>query len=307
MSWQACPEPINQEDMDGPPAVEMEIVPRTRDIGAFEVGRVLPFAKRRMVGPFIFFDHMGPAILGPGSGMDVRPHPHIGLATVTYLFEGSILHRDSLGSVQLIKPGDMNWMTAGRGIVHSERTPPDPRRDGQTLHGVQIWVALPLGDAESAPEFHHHAREALPQIALAGVQAVLIAGSAYGEQSPVKVFAPMFLLEVTLAAGAELALPEEHRERGVFVVDGAVQWGEMDVAARQMAVQAGPSAPALRASVPTRLMLFGGAPLDGERHLWWNFVASTRDRIEQAKADWQAQAFGTVPGDENEFIPLPLV
>ena len=281
---------------------------KLHDLGdGFTVRRMLPVLQARHVGPFVFFDHMGPAVFAAGNGMDVRPHPHIGLATVTWLFDGAIRHRDSLGSLADIRPGEVNWMTAGRGIVHSERTPPEPRRDGQTLHGVQIWVALPQDDAEIAPEFHHHERAALPQIRLPGVEAVLVAGSAYGEQSPVKVFAPMFLLEVSLAAGAELAVPEEHRERGIFVADGAVQWGELDVAATQMAVQAGPSAPALRASAPTRLMLFGGAPLDGERHLWWNFVASTRERIEQAKADWQAQAFGTVPGDEDEFIPLPLV
>ncbi|MFC5525125.1 pirin family protein [Rhodanobacter ginsengisoli] len=281
---------------------------KLHDLGdGFTVRRMLPVLQARHVGPFVFFDHMGPAVFAAGNGMDVRPHPHIGLATVTWLFDGAIRHRDSLGSLADIRPGEVNWMTAGRGIVHSERTPPEPRRDGQTLHGVQIWVALPQGDAEIAPEFHHHERAALPQIRLPGVEAVLVAGSAYGEQSPVKVFAPMFLLEVSLAAGAELAVPEEHRERGIFVTDGAVQWGELDVAATQMAVQAGPSAPALRAGAPTRLMLFGGAPLDGERHLWWNFVASTRERIERAKADWQAQAFGTVPGDEDEFIPLPLV
>jgi redox-sensitive bicupin YhaK (pirin superfamily) len=279
---------------------------KLHDLGdGFTVRRMLPVLQARHVGPFVFFDHMGPAVFAAGKGMDVRPHPHIGLATVTWLFDGAIRHRDSLGSLADIRPGEVNWMTAGRGIVHSERTPPDPRRDGQTLHGVQIWVALPQGDAEIAAEFHHHERAALPPIRLPGVEAVLVAGSAYGEQSPVKVFAPMFLLEVSLAAGAELALPEEHLERGVFVVDGAVKWGELDLAARQMAVQAGPSAPVLRASTPSRLMLFGGAPLDGERHLWWNFVAGTRERIEQAKADWQAQAFGTVPGDEDEFIPLP--
>lgn len=280
---------------------------KLHDLGdGFSVRRMLPVLQAPHVGPFVFFDHIGPAVFAAGKGMDVRPHPHIGLATVTWLFDGAIRHRDSLGSLADIRPGEVNWMTAGRGIVHSERTPPAERRDGQTLHGVQIWVALPQGDAEIAPEFHHHERATLPPIRLPGVEAVLVAGSAYGKQSPVKVFAPMFLLEVSLAAGAKLALPDEHLERGVFVVDGAVQWGELDVAARQMAVQGGPSAPLLRASIPSRLMLFGGAPLDGERHLGWNFVASTRERIEQARAEWQAQAFGTVPGDEDEFIPLPL-
>ena len=279
---------------------------KLHDLGdGFTVRRLLPVLQARHVGPFVFFDHMGPAVFAAGKGMDVRPHPHIGLATVTWLFDGAIRHRDSLGSLADIRPGEVNWMTAGRGIVHSERTPPDERRDGQTLHGVQIWVALPQADAEIAAEFHHHDRKVLPRVSLPGVEAVLVAGSAYGQQSPVKVFAPMFLLEVNLAAGAELALPQEHVERGIFVVEGAVEWGGLAVGAARMAVQAGTSAPPLHAREPTRLMLFGGAPLDGERHLWWNFVASTQERIEQAKLDWQAQAFGKVPGDESEFIPLP--
>ena len=279
---------------------------RLHDLGdGFTVRRMLPSLQARHVGPFVFFDHLGPVAFAAGNGMDVRPHPHIGLATVTWLFDGMIRHRDSLGSVADIRSGEVNWMTAGRGIVHSERTPPDQRRDGQKLHGVQIWVALPQVDEEVAPEFHHHERVALPKIVQPGVDAVLIVGDAYGEHSPVKVFAPMFLLEVQLAAGAELALPQEHVERGIHVVEGEVSWGDLEVGANQRAVQAGPSAPPLRARVASRLMLFGGAPLDGERHLWWNFVSSTRERIEQAKADWQAQRFGKVPGDEIEFIPLP--
>jgi len=279
---------------------------RLHDLGdGFMVRRMLPVLQARHVGPLVFFDHMGPAVFAAGNGMDVRPHPHIGLATVSWLFDGVIRHRDSLGSLADIRPGEVNWMTAGHGIVHSERTPPDQRRDGQLLHGVQIWVALPHSDEEIAPEFHHHDRAVLPKIRQPGMEAVLIAGSAYGQQSPVKVFAPMFLLEVQLDAGAELALPQEHVERGIHVVEGEVQWGELKVAAAQMAVQAGPSAPLLRAHVASRLLLFGGAPLDGERHLWWNFVASTRERIEQAKADWAAQRFDRVVGDEIEFIPLP--
>lgn len=279
---------------------------KLHDLGdGFSVRRLLPVLQARHVGPFVFFDHMGPAVFAAGKGMDVRPHPHIGLATVTWLFDGAIRHRDSLGSQADIRPGEVNWMTAGRGIVHSERTPPAERRDGQTLHGVQIWVALPQVDAEIAAEFHHHDREVLPRITLPGVEAVLVAGSAYGQKSPVKVFAPMFLLEVNLAAGAELALPQEHVERGIFVVEGTVEWAGLEVGAARMAVQAGMSAPPLRAREASRLMLFGGAPLDGERHLWWNFVASTRERIEQAKLEWKTQAFGKVPGDESEFIPLP--
>lgn len=286
--------------------IPMLIEGRLHDLGdGLRVRRLLPQLQARHVGPFVFFDHIGPAVFAPGAGMDVRPHPHIGLATVTWLFEGAIRHRDSLGSCADIHPGELNWMTAGRGIVHSERVPPAARRDGQTLHGVQIWLALPQADAEIAPAFQHHARAALPQIRRPGMAAVLIAGDAYGERAPVHVFAPMFLLEVQLAAGAELALPQHHHERGVYVVDGAVSWGGLEVAAAQMAVQAGPSTPLLHARAASRLMLFGGAPLDGERHLWWNFVASSSERIEQAKADWLAQRFPPVPGDQDEFIPLP--
>jgi redox-sensitive bicupin YhaK (pirin superfamily) len=288
------------------PAQPTLIEGKLHDLGdGFTVRRLLPALPARHVGPLVFFDHMGPATFAAGTGMDVRPHPHIGLATVTWLFEGAIRHRDSLGSLADIRPGEVNWMTAGRGIVHSERTPPDPRRNGQTLHGVQIWVALPQADAEVPPEFHHHQREALPRLRWPGVEAVLIAGNAYGEQSPVKVFGPMFLLEVKLATGAELAWPAGHAERGVFVVDGAVGWGNLSIGPAQMGVQAGSSAPSLKAAQASRVILFGGAPMDGERHLWWNFVASSSKRIEQAKADWQAQAMGKVAGDEDEFIPLP--
>jgi redox-sensitive bicupin YhaK (pirin superfamily) len=279
---------------------------RVHDLGdGFMVRRMLPVLQARHVGPLVFFDHIGPATFAAGKGMDVRPHPHIGLATVTWLFDGVIRHRDSLGSLADIRPGEVNWMTSGHGIVHSERTPPEARQGGQLLHGIQVWVALPQADAEVDPEFHHHDRAALPKIRRPGMEAVLIAGTAYGERSPVKVFAPMFFLEVQLAAGAELALPAEHAERGVHVVEGAIRWGELEVGAQQMAVQAGPAAPLLRAHEASRLMLFGGAPLDGERHLWWNFVASSRERIEQAKADWREGRFSKVPGDDKEFIPLP--
>lgn len=279
---------------------------RVHDLGdGFMVRRMLPVLQARHVGPFVFFDHIGPATFAAGKGMDVRPHPHIGLATVTWLFDGVIRHRDSLGSLADIRPGEVNWMTSGHGIVHSERTPPEARQDGQLLHGIQVWVALPQADAEVEPEFHHHDRAVLPKIRRPGMEAVLIAGTAYGERSPVKVFAPMFFLEVQLAAGAELALPAEHAERGVHVVEGAIRWGELEIGAQQMAVQAGPAAPPLRAHETSRLMLFGGAPLDGDRHLWWNFVASTRERIEQAKADWREGRFPKVPGDDKEFIPLP--
>ena len=290
--------------MDATPMLIADV--RVHDLGdGFMVRRMLPVLQARHVGPFVFFDHVGQAQFAAGKGMDVRPHPHIGLATVTWLFDGAIRHRDSLGSLADIRPGEVNWMTSGHGIVHSERTPPEERAQGQKLHGIQVWVALPQADAEVDPEFHHHDRDALPRISRPGVEAVLIAGSAYGERSPVKVFAPMFFLEVQLVAGAELELPQEHAERGVHVVEGAVSWDGIDIGAAQMAVQAGASTPALRAREASRLMLFGGAPLDGERHLWWNFVASTRERIEQAKADWREGRFPKVPGDDKEFIPLP--
>jgi redox-sensitive bicupin YhaK (pirin superfamily) len=279
---------------------------RLHDLGdGFFVRRMLPVLIARHVGPFVFYDHMGPAVFEPGKGMDVRPHPHIGLATVTWLFEGTIRHRDSLGSLADITPGAVNWMTAGRGIVHSERTPPDARRDGQRMHGIQVWVALPRADEEIAPEFHHHDAQSLPHIDQPGAKLVLIAGTAYGCASPVKVFAPMFFIEAHLDAGAELQLPQEHVERGVHVVEGEVTWGDVTLTDTQMAVQSGDSAPSVRANKASRVMLFGGAPLDGERHLWWNFVSSSRERIEQAKADWAAQRFGKVAGDDQEFIPLP--
>lgn len=279
---------------------------RVHDLGdGFHVRRLLPVLQARHVGPFVFFDYMGPVTFLDDKGMDVRPHPHIGLATVTWLFEGVIRHRDSLGSIADIRPGEVNWMTAGRGIVHSERTPPEARGGGQRAHGIQVWVALPQKDAEVEPEFHHHGADELPRISQPGAELVLIAGTAYGKESPVKVFAPMFFIEATLEAGAELAWPEQHIERGVCVVDGAVEWDGVTVQPMQAAVQTGTFSPALRAPVKSRVMLFGGAPLDGERHLWWNFVASTRERIEQAKADWSAQRMGKVVGDEEEFIPLP--
>ncbi|HEY9132381.1 MAG TPA: pirin family protein [Dyella sp.] len=279
---------------------------RQHDLGdGFVVRRLLPVLQARHVGPFVFYDHMGPASFAPGKGIDVRPHPHIGLATVTWLFDGAIRHRDSLGSLADIRPGEVNWMTSGRGIVHSERTPPDERRDGHALHGVQIWVALPQADAEIAPEFHHHDADQLPLIAFEGASLVLVAGTAYGKRSPVKIFAPMFLIQAHLRAGAVLEWPVEHTERGLHVVEGNVQWEGLDIGPARMAVQAGANASPLKAVSDARVILFGGAPLDGERHLWWNFVASSRERIEEAKRDWAGGRFPRVPGDEEEFIPLP--
>jgi redox-sensitive bicupin YhaK (pirin superfamily) len=281
--------------------IDLIIDARARDLGGFQVGRLLPSVQRRLVGPFIFFDHMGPAELAPGHGMDVRPHPHIGLATVTYLFEGEIVHRDSLGSHQAIRPGDINWMTAGRGIVHSERTGPQARAQGSRVEGLQLWVALPTADEETAPAFHHHPAATLPTVELAGAHLRVLAGTAYGQTSPVRTFSPLFYVDASIPAGATLAVPDEHEERAAYIVKGAVEHagpGRMLVFTPGAHVQ-------LHAEADTRLVLLGGAPLDGPRHMFWNFVSSSRERLEQAKQDWKAQRFAKVPGDDIEFIPLP--
>ncbi|MEP6938307.1 MAG: pirin family protein [Rudaea sp.] len=278
---------------------------RVHDLGdGFVVRRLLPHAQARHIGPFVFFDHMGPVRFAPGRGMDVRPHPHIGLATVTYLFDGAIRHRDSLGSVQDIRPGDVNWMTAGRGIVHSERTPDAERASGQGIHGIQIWVALPQSAQEVEPEFHHHPAASLPRIEGDGVILRLVVGSALRKTSPVRVFAPMFYLAAEFAAGGRFVLPAEYPERAVYALDGDLSIGGETLAAGSMAVLAADGDVEIAAAQSTRAVFFGGKPLDGERHLYWNFVSSTRERIEQAKQDWLAQRLGSVPG-ETEFIPLP--
>ena len=280
------------------------IEPRARDLGGFQVRRILPVASHRMVGPFIFFDHMGPTEFEPGKGIDVRPHPHVGLATVTYLFDGEILHRDSLGFEQPIRPGDVNWMTAGRGIVHSERTGPEERARAARLHGIQSWVALPKESEETEPSFHHYPVAELPVSEDAGVTMRQIAGSAYGMRSPVRTYSEMFYLDVQMRTGAEIAMPSEHEERAVYVVDGGVTIEGDGPLSKAMAVLE-PGAPVtLRADNPSRLMLLGGSPMDGDRHIWWNFVASSQDRIERAKSDWKNGDFPSVPG-ETEFIPLP--
>ena len=287
--------------------LESVIMPRTRDLGdGFEVRRALPSAQRRTVGPFVFFDQMGPVMLLAGRGLDVRPHPHIGLATVTYLFEGEILHRDSLGSRQPIVPGDVNWMTAGSGIAHSERTDPGLRIHNNRLFGIQSWVALPQAAEEVAPSFVHHPRASLPLLDDGGVRLRLIAGTGWGLVAPVAVSSPLFYADTVLAPGATVPLPDEHEERAAYVLDGEVevagdrfQPGRMLVfrARDHLALRAGPKG--------ARLLLLGGAPMDGPRYLFWNFVASSPERIEQAKADWNAGRFRKVPGDEAEFIPLP--
>jgi redox-sensitive bicupin YhaK (pirin superfamily) len=278
---------------------------RARDLGGFTVGRVLPSAARKLIGPFIFFDHMGPAAFPPGRGIDVRPHPHIGLATVTYLFEGEIVHRDSLGSHQPIRPGDVNWMTAGRGITHSERTGAGPRQAGSRLDGLQLWVALPLSHEETNPEFHHHPARDLPAVNIAGTQVRVLAGSAFGETSPVRTLSPLFYVDAAMPAGSELPLPNEHKERAAYVVSGSVECGNERAERGRMLVFTPGATATLRAVSDARVALIGGAPIDGERHIFWNFVSSSRARIEQAKRDWREGRFAKVPGDEQAFIPLP--
>jgi redox-sensitive bicupin YhaK (pirin superfamily) len=284
--------------------VALIIEARPRDLGGFSVRRALPARERRLIGPFIFFDHMGPADFAPNHGIEVRPHPHIGLCTLTYLFAGEIVHRDSLGSHQVIRAGDVNWMLAGRGIVHSERTDEASLRRGGAMHGIQSWIALPTADEESAPEFAHHPASSIPHLSRDGASVDLVVGTAYGATSPVEVRSPTLYLAATLEAGATLPLPDEHPERALYVAEGSVACGERRVEAGSMIVFR-PGAATVRALAPSRLIVIGGAPLDGQRHIYWNFVASTRERIEQAKADWKAGRFATVPGDDREFIPLP--
>jgi redox-sensitive bicupin YhaK (pirin superfamily) len=277
---------------------------RVRDIGGFTVHRSLPFARRRLVGPFIYWDHMGPVRLEPGHGMDIRPHPHINLATVTYLFEGEIVHKDSLGSDLAIHPGDVNLMTAGRGIVHSERSGAESRKAGAAVHGIQSWVALPTELEETEPAFQHVERRSLPELSLPGARLRVIAGEAFGATSPVKVLSPLFYVEARLDAGAELALPEEHAERAVYLVEGSVAVDGQPVEPEMMAVAETGARATVRALRDSRVMLLGGAPV-GKRYIWWNFVSSSEERIERAKREWKAGEFPKVPGDDVEFVPLP--
>ena len=281
----------------------LSIVPRVHDLGdGFQVRRALPAAERRSVGPFVFFDHMGPVELAPGRGLDVRPHPHIGLATVTYLFEGEIVHRDSLGSVQAIRPGAVNWMTAGRGIVHSERTGPELRARGHRVHGLQTWIGLPRADEESEPSFAHHAE--LPVIEDNGVTVRLILGDLLGLASPVATLSPTFYADVTLAPTRRFVLPSDPDERGIYVVEGAIEVeGQTQRMGEMRVFEAGAEVVAASAE-GARFVAFGGAPLDGPRYVWWNFVSSSGDRIRQAAEDWRAGRFAKVPG-ETEFIPPP--
>jgi redox-sensitive bicupin YhaK (pirin superfamily) len=277
-----------------------------RELGdGFSVARVLPQAHQRTVGPFVFFDYFGPVVFPSGRGIDVRPHPHIGLATVTYLFEGSQIHRDSLGNVQEIMPGDVNWMTAGRGIVHSERTGPDIRARGHRMHGIQSWVGLPSKNEEDAPDFQHAAKEQLPTRDENGVVLRVVTGKAYGLASPVRTPMEIFYVDAQMKDGSTLVLPAEYEERGAMVVGGIVESGGMHHGDGAMILFDKGERAEIKAVGDARVMLLGGAPLDGPRHVWWNFVSSSRERIEQAKADWKAMRIGTIPGDDKEFIPLP--
>jgi redox-sensitive bicupin YhaK (pirin superfamily) len=286
------------------PFLDLQIVPRVRDIGGFQVQRILPSARRKMVGPFIFLDRMGPALLPPGEGLDVRPHPHIGLATVTYLLEGEILHRDSVGSVQPIKPGDVNWMTAGKGIAHSERTPGDLRAAGGRVNGLQLWVALPRAVEEGEPGFAHHDRDALPVVDAGGVRVRVVAGSFLGAQSPVAVASETILADVVMDAGSVLPVSGRYDERALYLTSGVAEIGAVRLETGPLYVLK-PGIPIeVKAVTPVSLALLGGEPMDGPRHIWWNFVSSSAERIEQARADWAAGRFRPVPG-EVERVEAP--
>ena len=306
-------------DASGGPAVDLVIAGRPRGVGTLTVARLLPAPRRRMVGPFVFLDHMGPVVLDPGVGFDVRPHPHIGLSTVTYLFAGENVHRDSLGTVQVNRPGDINLMTAGRGIVHSERADPSFRTTGGPMHGVQIWLALPDAHEDDPPSFEHHPQATLPAIAPApGVRGRVLFGDAYGGRSPIHHPSAPLLLDLELAAGASIDLPGDLPgglpggaiERAVFVIEGELQVGSEQLAANQLAVLqpspqgTDPRRVALSAASSARVLVLGGAPL-GPRLIEWNFVASSRDRIDRARDAWKARQFPAIPGDDEEFIPWP--
>jgi len=299
------------------PAVGLVIEARARPVGNVSVARLIPVAQRRHLGPFVFLDHLGPVSFAPGGGFDVAPHPHIGLSTVTYLFKGEALHRDSLGSVQLIRPGELNLMTAGRGVVHSERSEPAWRARGGTLHAAQLWLGLPREHEEDQPSFEHHAAEALPSVQLRGATVRVLMGQAYGERSPVRHPARPLLLELEVEAGASLALPldrpagqEEARgalpgEHALFIVEGAISIGAARFERNRLLVFNASVPVVVSADQHSRCLLLGGPRLDGERFIDWNFVSSSKERSARAKAEWRAQSFPRVPGDEDEFIPLP--
>jgi redox-sensitive bicupin YhaK (pirin superfamily) len=285
-------------------AIQRLLRPKEHDLGGFSVRRALPSAEQRMVGPWIFFDHMGPAEFEPGQGIDVRPHPHINLATVTYLFEGEMLHRDSLGNALAIRPGAVNLMVAGRGIVHSERQREQVKAGGNRLEGLQLWLALPQADEETEPAFHHYPADQIPQVDIDGVPVRVLIGEAYGVCSPVRRFAKTLYVEAALNKGQQLWLPDGVAERALYVVSGGLTVMDSRLEAHRMAVFGPEPGIVVKAEQESRIALIGGDPV-GPRHIWWNFVSSRKARIEQAKQDWRAGAFAKVPGDEEEFIPLP--
>lgn len=302
MSVQPSLEPECSERSPNPDiAVVVDV--RSTTIDGFPVGRVLPSVKRRSIGPFVFLDHIGPVDVAPGRGLDVRPHPHIHLATVTYLFDGAMLHRDSLGSDQVIQPGAVNWMTAGRGIVHSERTPESLRGSGFRMHGVQLWVALPAEHEDIEPAFDHYPAECLPDVVRDGAHIRVLAGEAFGVVSPIRSLSRVLFAEVRLPAGASVDVPQE-QEVAAFVVDGQLTCGAQAAAAGRLLAFTFRSNARLQARTDTHLLFIGGDPL-GPRHMFWNFVSSSLERIEQAKREWQSGNFPKVPGDEQEFVPLP--
>jgi redox-sensitive bicupin YhaK (pirin superfamily) len=304
MSWSPCPDPT-PGDAASVDAVETLIVPRAVDLGEMEVRRALPSVQRQMVGPFIFFDQMGPAEFLTDQGIDVRPHPHINLATVTYLFEGEIRHRDSTGADMAIRPGAVNWMKAGRGVVHSERTSEDRRRTGQRLFGIQTWMALPLDQEEGEPDFVHHGEDALPVVEEGGLRARLIAGSAFGARSPLAAPSETLYADVALKAGATLNVEPTVPERALYTLAGEIEVAGRAFPPGQLLVLRPGDPIAVHATRDARLMLFGGEPMEGPRWIWWNFVSSRPERIEQAREEWRTGRFDTVPGDAETFIPLP--
>ncbi|KQT44556.1 pirin [Aureimonas sp. Leaf454] len=304
MTWNPCPDPTIG-DRRSTEAVETLIIPRAVDLGEMTVRRALPSTQRQMVGPFIFFDQMGPAEFLTDQGIDVRPHPHINLSTLTYLFEGEILHRDSLGTEKAIQPGAVNWMRAGRGIVHSERTDEARKRNGQKLFGIQTWMALPLADEESDPAFLHYGAGALPIVEADGIRARLIAGSAFGETSPLVTASETLYGDVSLRAGARMPLDAGYEERALYTIAGTIEIANDVFEPGQLLVLRPGDALTVTARSDAQFMLFGGAPMEGPRFIWWNFVSSRLERIEMAKEEWAKGRFDTVPGDEAEFIPLP--
>jgi redox-sensitive bicupin YhaK (pirin superfamily) len=310
MSWNPGLEPHcpHAGELD---AIETQIIPRARDLGGFEVRRALPAPARQMVGPFIFFDQMGPAEFLTGNGIDVRPHPHIGLATVTYLYDGEFQHRDSLGTNQMIYPGEVNWMIAGQGVTHSERTSAATRAGKSSLFGIQTWVALPDHAEETVAKFEHHGKDALPLLKGEGKTVRLILGSAWGAKAPVKTFTEMFYADVVLEPGAALPLPDNHEDRGLYITQGAIEVaGDRFESGRMMVFRPGDAISVRAGEQGARLMLLGGETLNGPRYIWWNFVASSQEKIDAArdawaKGDWAHGRFHLPPGDDREFIPLP--